>query len=58
MLTLQGDRQLRDLRLEFEEATLMADAFPNREDFQKLADSLELTIMNIESDHRYVQEDT
>ena len=56
MITVQDAIELRDLRREFEEATLMADAFPKKQEFRKLADSLELTIISIESDNRYIQE--
>ena len=54
MITVQDAIELRDLRREFEEATLMADAFPKKQEFRKLADSLELTIISIESDNRYI----
>ena len=54
MITVQDAIELRELRREFEEATLMADAFPKKQEFRKLADSLELLIMNIESDNKYI----
>jgi len=54
MNTIPIDRQLRDLRREFEEASLMANAFPNKLEWQKIADMLELRIIHIESDHRYI----
>jgi hypothetical protein len=54
MLTLPDDIKLKDLRQEFEAAQAMAEEFPKRIDFQKLADSLELAIHNIEVDRRYI----
>ena len=54
MLTLNDDIKLRELRQEFESAQLIADEFPKRLDFRKLADALELAIHSIEVDNRYV----
>ena len=54
MITTADAIELRDLRKEFEAASLMANAFPNKEEFRKRADSLEIRIISIESDNRYV----
>ena len=54
MITVQTAIELRDLRREFESASLMAEDFPERLEFRKLADSLELLIIDIESDNRYI----
>ena len=52
MLTVQDAIELRDLRREFEEATLMSEAFPKNKYFKKRVELLELMICNIESDNR------
>ena len=54
MITTQDAIELRDLRREFEDATLMSQAFPKKLEFRKLADSLEIAIINLKSDNRYV----
>ena len=46
--------ELRELREEFEELTLMADTFPKKQEFRKRADFIELLIVNIESKNEYI----
>ena len=54
MQTTSDDIKLKELRLEFEEVSLMAKAFPKKLEFVKRADALELRILSLEVDHRYV----
>lgn len=54
MITVQTAIELRNLRRDFEDATLMSKAFPNKLEFQKRADMLELRIISIKSDNRYI----
>ena len=54
MLTVLDDIKLKELRQEWESAELIANAFPKRLDFRKLADSLQILIISKESDSRYV----
>jgi hypothetical protein len=46
--------ELKELRREFEEASLMADAFPKNKEFRIRADSFELLIHSKEIDNRYI----
>jgi len=54
MLTGRDLIDLKELRREFEEASLMADAFPNSKEFRIRADSFELLIQSREVDNRYI----
>jgi len=54
MLTMSDQQELAALKMEWQSYTLLAEEFPKKQEFRKLADSLELMIINIESDNRYV----
>jgi hypothetical protein len=54
MLTVLDDIELKKLRREFEEVSLMAKAFPKKIEFIKRADALELLIHSREVDNRYI----
>ena len=54
MLTVLDDIKLKELRQEWESAETMARQFPERLDFRKLADSLQILIISKESDSRYI----
>jgi len=54
MLTGRDLIELKGLKQEWESAELIANAFPKRLDFRKLADALYLLIHNREVDNQYI----
>ena len=54
MITLADGIELRNLRQEFESYQLLANQFPGKLEYQKKADVLEMRIIDIEQDSKYV----
>ena len=50
MITVNDQKEIAELKRDWECWALMAEQCPGREDFKKHADALELMIMNLEKE--------